>query len=144
MDSENPKIKYLYFVEILQSGFRIYHERPGRLNKGCDFVIYAEKTYQWKKRNDRPPDHKFVLEDLSNKKNHLKLDEWNNFLLAVTEIYYLKPYSNSIKFTQGLPVFGNTYELSLKLIKWFFIEQDITYWSGDGREMLFKRIQEIK
>ena len=139
--SENPQTKYRYFVETLQSGSRIYLERPGRLNKGCDFVIYIENSYKWNNGNDRPPDHGFVLNDLTLKKNQLSLIQWNDFLLAITEIYNSNTYANANQFTNSLPAIGNDYELSLKLIRWFFVEQDITYWSGQGRDMFYQAIQ---
>lgn len=28
----------------------------------------------------------------------------------------------------------------LKTLRWLFIEQDVTYWSGSGRQMLFNGI----
>jgi hypothetical protein len=28
-------------------------------------------------------------------------------------------------------------------LRWLFIEQDVTYWSGQGRGMLYNRILEI-
>lgn len=140
---EIPNTKYRYFVENLNNGSRIYLERPGRLNKGCDFVIYAENMYLWKKGTDRPPDHNFVLNDLSQKKISLSSQEWNNYLLAVTEIFNCSPYVNTIQYTNALPNIGYNYELSLKLIRWFFIEQDVTYWSGQGRSMFFEAINNI-
>jgi hypothetical protein len=42
-------------------GNRIYLERPGRLNEGCDFVVYIENIYLWNNGNDRPPSHMFIL-----------------------------------------------------------------------------------
>ncbi len=66
--SESPQTKYRYFVEVLNSVQRIYLERPGRLNKGCDFVIYAENSYQWKNGNDRPPNHDLFLTTLPSRK----------------------------------------------------------------------------
>lgn len=141
--AEIPQTKYRYFVETCCNGARIYLERPGRLNKGCDFVIYAENAYQWANGNDRPPDHGFVLNDLSQKKNQLTVAEWSNFLLAVNEIYNSNPYTNTLQFLNHLTPFGHNYELSLKLIRWFFIEQDITYWSGLGRDMFFQAINNL-
>ena len=34
-------------------------------------------------------------------------------------------------------------ELALKLTRWFFIEQDINYWHGKGRDMLFGEIKNL-
>lgn len=141
--SESPQTKYRYFVEVLNSVQRIYLERPGRLNKGCDFVIYAENSYQWKNGNDRPPNHDFILNDFALKKSTFTQQQWDVFLLAVTELYNSNPYANAKQFIDGLPILGLEYELLLKLIRWFFIEQDITYWSSKGREMFYDAINDL-
>ena len=39
--------------------------------------------------------------------------------------------NNKVVFQKGFPV-----EMLLKILKWLFIEQDITYWNYDGRKML--------
>ena len=137
---ETPHTKYRYFVESFDNSSRIYLERPGRLNKGCDFVIYAENAYLHGNSNDKPPDHGFILNDLRGKKNVMTTQQWSNFLLAVDEIYNSGSYTNVIQYTNSLPTLGHSFELSLKLIRWFFIEQDITYWSGLGREMFHNTI----
>jgi len=141
--AENPQTKYRYIVETFQNDSRIYLERPGRLNKGCDFVIYAENAYQWDNGNDRPPDHDFVLNDLTQKRNAYSVGQWNSFLSAVNEIHNSNPFANTNQFTHGLPVVGHDIEMALKLIRWFFIEQDITYWSGQGRDMFNQAIQNL-
>lgn len=141
---EAPETKYRYFVETLANGNRIYLERPGRLNKGCDFVIYIENTYQWQNGNDRPPDHDFILNDLTAKKQLLSQDDWNSFLNAVNYIYNCDTYQNASALIQNLPnLNGHSYELILKTIRWFLIEQDITYWSGQGRNMFYDTIRNI-
>ena len=140
---ENPETKYRYFVETYNNELSIYLERPGRLNKGCDFVIYAENAYIWNNGNDRPPNHDFVLDDLKIKKNELSPVEWNNVLLSIKQIYNAQPYANIIPIISNLTQVGKPYELILKLIKWFFIEQDITYWFGQGRSMLYNAINRL-
>jgi len=141
--NECPETKYRYFVETYNDRLSLYLERPGRLNKGCDFVIYAENAYIWNNGNDRPPDHDFVLDDLRQKKTTLSSTEWKNFLLSVNQIYTIQPYSIIIPNINTLPKVGKSYELILKLIKWFFIEQDITYWFGQGRNMLYEAINTL-
>lgn len=119
--AENPQTTYRYFVETLDNGDRIYLERPGRLNKGCDFVIYAENRLLWINGNDRPPNFDFILNDVTNKRGQMTLQQWGNFLLAVKEVYDSNPYANTIQYTNNLPVVGLGYELLLKVIRWFFI-----------------------
>lgn len=141
---ENPQTNYRYFVEICNNNKRIYLERkPGMINKGCDFVIYAEDMIIFKNGNDKPPKHDFVINDLLQKKNNMNLSEWKYFLSAVEVIYNCGAYANTVQFTNKLPLTGHSYELQLKLIRWFLIEQDITYWSGQGRDMFYKTIHNI-
>ncbi|WP_198305443.1 hypothetical protein [Arcobacter vandammei] len=141
--SEKIATKYRYFVETLNNGDRIYLERPGRLNKGCDFVIYIENQFLWGNGNDRPPAHEFIFNDLISKKQSLSIQEWNNLLNAIEVIFNCKNYNNSLLYTSNLPIVGLEYELLLKLLRWFFIEQDLTYWSGAGREMLYQGILNV-
>ena len=142
--SEARYKKYRYFVETLNDSSHLYLERPGKLNKGCDFVIYIGEQWLYKNGNDRPPSHELLMDDLSNKKNILSKQDFNSLKKAISEIYACKPYNEASKHIKHLSnIKGYSYELLLKLIRWFFIEQDITYWSGKGREMLFEEIKNI-
>ncbi len=143
MKAEMPQTKYRYFVEQLVDGNRIYLERPGRLNKGCDFVIYIENHILYNNNNDKPPKHDFLFYDLRRKRENLNNDEWIILINAIELIYNSNFFEVSYANIQSLPIIGESYELVLKLVRWFFIEQDITYWSKSGREMLFNAISEI-
>ena len=141
---ETPGTKYRYFVETLVSGNRIYLERPGRLNKGCDFVIYIENVHQWKNGNDRPPNHDYILNDLSLKKQSLNQAQWTLLISSIRSVYNCETYNTAVQHISNLPVVdGHSYETLLKIMKWFFIEQDITYWSGEGRGKFFSAILNI-
>lgn len=61
--------KHRYFVEELSDGKRIYLDRPARINRGCDFIIYIEDMVVWKNGNDRPPSYKNLFADLTHKKS---------------------------------------------------------------------------
>lgn len=137
---ETPNTKYRYFVETLISGNRIYLERPGRLNKGCDFVIYIENHILFNNGNDKPPPHNFILNDLANKKCTLSASEWQILITSITTIFNCEPYNTASQIVQNLRTTGESYEVILKTLRWLFIEQDITYWSGQGRNMLYNRI----
>lgn len=142
--SETPQTKYRYFVETFNNNKQIYLERkPGMINRGCDFIIYIDDLIVYKNGNDKPPNHDFIKDDLTQKKNNMTAREWSNFMLAVEIIYNCGTYADTIQHTVSLPLIGFSYELSLKLIRWFFIEQDITYWSGQGREMFYNGIQNL-
>jgi len=140
---ETINTKYRYFVETLNNGDRIYLERPGRLNKGCDFVIYIENQYLWNNGNDKPPSHDFIFNDLNLKKQSLNIQQWNDLLVAIEIIYNCGNYNSVLIYTNNLPNIGLNYEVLLKLMRWLFIEQDITYWSGSGREMLYQGVLNV-
>lgn len=137
---EAANTKYRYFVETLTNGNRIYLERPGRLNKGCDFVIYIENHILHNNGNDKPPPHNFILDDLTIKKQALTAGEWQILIASITTILNCQPYNIAAQNLQNLPAMGESYEVILKTLRWLFIEQDITYWSGQGRQMLFNVI----
>jgi hypothetical protein len=136
--------KYRYFVDVLSNGDKVYLERPGRLNKGCDFVIFVENKFLYKNGNDRPPAHNDILNDLRNKKEYYNIGEWTNLLSAINIIFHCGNYDSVLFYIANLPSnIGMDIETLLKLIRWFFIEQDLTYWSGMGREMLFEEINHV-
>lgn len=142
---EVPNTKYRYFVEQLSDGSRVYLERPGRLNKGCDFVIYCENhpELEYYNGNDKPPTHLFILDDLEVKKSILNIEQWQILTRNIRRVFNLEDTSAYLADMNDLPLTGLSYEVVLKLLKWFFIEQDLTYWSGQGREMLFNEINSI-
>lgn len=140
---ENPNAKYRYFVEVLANGNRIYLERPGRLNKGCDFIIFIENHLTFNNGNDKPPKHDFIVDDLKIKKQQLNPAQWTQLLQAIEAIYNCKSYKTAIALCNNLPNIDESYELILKTLRWLFIEQDVTYWSGKGRNMLHSQILSI-
>lgn len=141
---EDCHIKVRYYVETLANGKRIYIERPTFLNKGCDFVLYAEDVIVYHNGNDKAPSHSDILKDIAEKKRALTEIQYAQFKKAIDAIYNVKPYDEAKALIDGLPDVGWSYELDLKLLRWLFIEQDITYWAGDGREMLYIAIENIE
>lgn len=141
---EDCKVKVRYYVENLENGKRIYIERPTFLNKGCDFVIYAEDVITCKNGNDKAPSHDDIIKDIKLKKDTLTPYDYDQLLLAIKSIYDTEDFAKAIKYVSKLPTIGWNYDLLLKLLRWLFIEQDITYWAGDGRNMLYKAIKDIE
>ena len=128
--AEEPEgIQFRYFVEVLSNNKRIYLERPANLNKGCDFIIKVEDLILFKNGNDKPPKHSDLLRYIVNKKQHKNLKK------EIESIYNCK--NTNISYAD------DEHELILKLCKWFFIEQDITYWANSGRQMLWSEIEKI-
>ncbi len=135
--------KYRYDVEQCSDGSKIYLIRPANLNKGCDFVIVSENYLKWKNGNDKPPKHKDVFNSIT----HLFCEDKSlkdGFSGAVERIYACE---NIDKVLSDHPILLSTLkceaERVLKLLKWMWIEQDITYWTGKGRQMLKKHVDEL-
>ena len=141
--AEAPTTQYRYYVEILQTEKRIYLERPGRLNKGCDFVILVEDLILYNNGNDKPPRHQDLIADLRSKEvsDRLQFLRLRSLIKSVYECDSLDSIinqANRLTLCVGWPS-----EVILKIVKWFFIEQDITYWNRTGRQMLWNEIHSI-
>jgi hypothetical protein len=115
--------------------------RPANLNKGCDFVIVSENFLKFMNGNDKPPKHKDIVniireilrEDIALKKD--LRDAINRVYNCESIDDVLSKYKRLLKAPKC--------ERLLKLLKWMWIEQDVTYWTGDGRQMLKSHIDEI-
>ena len=138
--------KYRYFVETLSDGSKIFLERPARLNKGMDFVVNIENFVFYSNKPNKKgtfakipaPAHHNILDDLKEKKLS-NPSEYKKLRAEIDNIFNVRPYTHkNIKFKSGLPV-----EVLLNLIKWLFIEQDVTYWNFSGRNMLMEGINNI-
>ena len=133
--------RYCYNVEALSCGNRVYLTRPVPLNKGFDFIIHVE-NYIFMNKKDNPR-HDDIFNDLGAKKqddsanyNQL-LNLINSVFLCEDPVDILKQH-NDLSFNRGFSI-----ELILKVIKWFFIEQDIRYWNWSGRNMFMFGIKGI-
>jgi len=142
---EKPYSRYRYKVEKADDGTEIYLARPTQLNKGFDFEVRVKgfrSRLRTRKRKTERPSHPDVFHDL-----RLKLREKprlrKRLFKAICSIYdgsepkaVLKRHRSLKGFSRGLPI-----DLVLKVIKWLFIEQDLTYWLGTGRDMLMNAIE---
>lgn len=130
--------KYDYFVEQMKDGNRIILSRPANLKNGFDFLIRVE-NYIFSNNKDYPK-HDDLLHDLVKKKNESpqNYDLLLNSIEKVFNCEEITPQQFDIHFTTGYSA-----ELQLKVLKWFFIEQDIRYWNYSGRNMLMTSIRNI-
>lgn len=124
--------RYKYMVEKLQDGRKIFLIRPTFLNKGIDFQVWVEKLDGVK---DKKPSHKDIFNDLK-LKNEEKKEEISKLHAAITKVWNCEEPDDVIKEIKLNFEKGYSTELLLKILKWLFIEQDITYWNYDGRGML--------
>lgn len=130
--------RYKYFVEKLADNRQIFLFRPTFLNKGIDFQVWVER---FQDGVDKKPSHNDIINDLKKKKGD-NPEEYRNLFEAIQRVWncedadkILEEYTFSFK--NGFSV-----ELILKVLKWLFIEQDITYWNYEGRGMLLRGIRD--
>jgi hypothetical protein len=138
---------YNYFVETLGGGNKIYLKRPTQLNKGFDFEVRVENIYfRYGKYGNiistgNRPSHPDIVNDIKAKKEE-NSESYGIFCQLIDKTYNCQDVSleecNSCNFETGHSV-----ELIIKVLKWLFIEQDITYWNRSGREMLYSEIKNL-
>ena len=145
--------RVMYCMEKTFNNEIIYLQRPAYLNKGFDFTVNV-KNYNFKaptvinpNRLTHTPRHDsiFYLLDL------IKNSNMNDFCLIQTtidKIYFCEDPTNLLQQSQfqslnNKYISGVEYETLLKVIKWLFIEQDITYWSFSGRKMFYKGLKNV-
>lgn len=127
--------KYIYYVETLNSGDRVYLQRPANLHNGFDFLVCVENTNyaQPGERRRNYPKHEDFGEDLKAKKAENK-EMYARLYKLLRKVFECEDVSESemnvIQFNTGYSV-----DHILKAIKWLFIEQDIRYWNYSGRNM---------
>lgn len=143
---EGQYTNYRYNVETCSDGTHVYLLRPTWLNKGFDFQVNVER-FQSRTRTSKGstaemPSHDDVIDDLRRKsKPNSKLK--TELFAAVADVYdcvepdeILRKRPALLGITEGLEM-----DKLLKVIKWLFIEQDLTYWLGTGRNMLMSAIE---
>ena len=127
--------KYIYYVEMLRNGERVYLQRPANLHNGFDFLVCVENANYAKQgaRKRNYPKHDDLGEDLALKKQEdpIQYARLYDLLKKVYTCHNVEDVEmNGFTFKTGLPV-----DHILKTIKWLFIEQDIRYWNYSGRNM---------
>ena len=132
--------KYKYYVESLKDGKRIYLSRPTNLNKGMDFTVHLEKTeFRVKGAYKDRPKHQEIIEDLVQKRieNSFEYEKVKKILNKLYNCEFVgKDEYLDINFFTGIEIEG-----ILKLVKWLFLEQDVTYWNYSGRAMLYQSLK---
>lgn len=134
--------KYIYYVETLQNGDRIYLKRPAYKHNGFDFLICVENANYAKPgekkaiRND--PKHEDITEDLLAKKNE-NPEMYAKLYDLMRKVYECNDVTNE-EISEIIFNTGYSVEHIIKVIKWMFIEQDIRYWNYSGREKTWKEV----
>ena len=131
---------YMYYVETISTGDRIYLQRPANLHNGFDFLICVENQNYSKpgKRKRNYPKHDDLIADLQEKKESdpAMYEKLYNLIKRVYECHDVSDKEiNEVSFNVGFAT-----DHVVKVFKWFFIEQDIRYWNYSGRA---KTMQEV-
>lgn len=132
--------RYRYNVEKLSDGRRVYLARPAFLKKGFDFRISVEDMIFLTKHEY--PKHDDIFNDLEAKRRSNPADA-RRLCEAIERVYKCEDPDGILGEYEDL-VFdvGYSVELILKVIKWFFIEQDIRDWNYSGRAMFMGGVKE--
>ena len=149
--------KYIYTVEMITDGRQVQLYRPATLNKGFDFTVHVSDTEFWAtvlvarrghavgkirySRTVTQPTHDSILEDLANKKKEDPV-KYKRVADLIKEIYHCRPVSDT-EMTAITFQSGHSVEVVLRVIKWLFIEQDVTFWNWSGREMFYSKLCEV-
>ena len=141
---EELSSKYHYIVETYDSS-SIVIKRPAGLNKGYDFTVNVDNFYfKGMGRRHRNPSHKDVCSVLEYAKINYA-DDYEKVSFQINNIYNCNEYDfseiNHLKFIDSDGV-ERPIAIILLVIKWLFIEQDITYWNWSGRNMLMNGLIE--
>lgn len=132
--------QYIYYVETLSDGNRVYLQRPANLHNGFDFLVCVENTNYAppNKRRRNYPKHEDLYDDLLQKRTE-NSGMYNSLYDVLRKVYECHDVDESeysaLSFSTGLSV-----DHIVKTIKWLFIEQDIRYWNYSGRAMTWRGV----
>jgi len=108
------------------------------------YILSLHNETAWVERfdgaKDKKPSHTDILEDLKLKKKE-DPKKYQKLLRAIECVWNCEDPDEvlskfgDVHFKKGYPT-----DLVLKVLKWLFIEQDVTYWNYDGRGMLMLAI----
>lgn len=132
--------RYIYYVEKLKTGQRIFLTRPAFMHNGFDFVVHVEGVNFACEgcRYRDAPSHEDMLNDLCVKMQEDPF-EYSRLFLLLQDVYSCRNVPeeamHQISFVKGLPS-----EMTIKVFKWLFIEQEIRYWNYSGRDMLWSGV----
>ena len=138
------KQRYRYNVERFPGGGIVYLHRPAFLNKGCDFTVHCSPLIS---REDNKkisnPRHQDLVREIFFILNHTPSIK-EDIISAIFDVYNCKNVNNissEIRTKFHSSELSDGFERILKVLKWLFIEQDITDWNTSGRAMLMNSIK---
>jgi len=140
--------RVIYCVEQTDNEI-IYLQRPAILNKGFDFTVntkdytFLAPTEKQPNRMTKTPSHESIAILLRTIRQSNSQD-FNLIQKAIDEVYFCKdPSVIDLSSLSCNSVNGIKIEIILKIVKWLFVEQDMTYWSFSGRAMLYDGLKNV-
>lgn len=138
--------RYTYTVETLSDGSHIFLRRPARLNNGMDFTVKSDRYRFPAGRNHiLNPSHGNIVEMLAAKRAENPVVYDSRIRPLISRVFNVEPIpEHELAFPEfAIGTYPNySVELILKLLKWLFAEQDVTYWIASGRYKLFEHLRE--
>lgn len=137
--SEASTTRYQYVVEEVGQEGEVMLVRPAMLNKGSDFAVVAPSWLTYKNGNPKPPSHQDVLV-LARTIGNAEAER-PDLLPAIRCVHACGSIVDAVR---QLPdeLRTDRAALLLSVLKWLFIEQDITYWNYSGRDRLLAFLED--
>lgn len=131
-----------FYVDELSTGHEVYLQHPGQLNNGFDYQVRVEG---WDDSATVRPSHDEIYSDFAHKREHASDEAFEAICQAAFDIHagkgadeVLTEYGDQFDFTEGrIP------EALLRPLPWLFIEQDVRYWHGDGRDRTIGMVESL-
>lgn len=138
------KQRYRYNVETFSGDGIVYLHRPAFLNKGCDFTVHCTPLIS---RDDGKKFTNPRHQDLVREILHISVQSptlKTEMLRSINDVYECK--NVNLVSAEVCSKFhdrelSDRFERVLKVLKWLYIEQDITDWNTSGRAMLMNSIK---
>jgi hypothetical protein len=132
--------RYLYEAETLSCGKKILLKRPAILNRGMDFTVHLQSTiFRPFGPNRDMPRHAEIIELLQQLKNSDSSQYESHFAPVLASIADCRSFTMPSHVNHSMSTFSP--EALFMILKWFFIEQDVTYWNWSGRQMLIQQLK---
>lgn len=126
------------YIAFRYDSSNVILKRPAQFNNGFDFTIHVTGYNFNPRRSTTRPTHDNIISDLREKANE-NAKMYEKLSSQIDNIFQCQPYDSSeITFSSGLPVI-----LLLEVVKWLFVEQDVTYWNYSGRQMFYNAIKVV-
>jgi len=132
-----------FIVDSLDVGGEVVLRYPGQRNNGFDYQVRVEG---WKNKGAPLPAHSDIYSDYYHKRENDSKESFDVFCEAAE--YILAGNSAQDALNEYRPSFnfsvGRVPEAIIRALPWLFIEQDIRYWYGDGRERTIGAIRRLR